>query len=174
MSTSVFPGIHCGKAKAVFSQSRASRRRAFSPPAGRTLRLERHLRIGLRKTHLQPRWSGRLLAILGTAPCQGFDFPTIAHRHRVLGSSSCFVKEDWDNCRAGGTRAYKKVVECRIFVTEGSAARCSKDIARLLCLLSGRGSSTLLARGASGQLASCLLAALAARRRRSHALESSQ
>jgi hypothetical protein len=32
------------------------------------------LRIGLRKTHLPPRWSRRFLAMLGTAPSQGFDF----------------------------------------------------------------------------------------------------
>src|SRR6516225_7895754 len=36
-----------------------------------------HLRIGLRKTELPPRWRRRMRAILCAEPCQGFDFPTI-------------------------------------------------------------------------------------------------
>src|SRR5919201_6854540 len=46
----------------------------FTPPRGGPSGLGRHLRIGLRKADLPPRWSRRLPAILCTEPCQGFDF----------------------------------------------------------------------------------------------------
>src|SRR5258707_11907740 len=44
------------RAKAVFLRSSASWRRAFYSPRGETLRLGRHLRTGLRKRELPPRW----------------------------------------------------------------------------------------------------------------------
>src|SRR5713226_3915657 len=48
-------------------------------PEGRTLRLGRHLRIGLRKTELPPRGRRRLPAILCTEHP-----PRFTHRHRLL------------------------------------------------------------------------------------------
>src|SRR5215467_8928760 len=70
------PGTHRA-AKAVFSRFERELTQSLLLPAGRTLRLGRHLRIGLRKTELPPRWRRRMRAILCAEPCQGFDFSTI-------------------------------------------------------------------------------------------------
>jgi hypothetical protein len=65
------------------------------------------LRIGLRKPELRLRWSLRLRAIPCTVPCQGIHFPTIRASHHPFDlepaislSRDCFVKKNWDNCRA--------------------------------------------------------------------------
>ena len=109
-------------------------------PAGRTLRLGRHLRIGLRKPELPLRWSLRLRAIPCTVPCQGFHFPTIGASHHPLRpkvchllSRGCFVKKNLDNCGAWGPELLKKVVWRGISVTGmiGEPRRRSKDVKRL-------------------------------------------
>src|SRR5262249_24691420 len=70
------PGTHRA-AKAVFSRFERALTQSLLLPARRALRLGRHLRIGLRKTELPPRWRRRMRAILCVELCQGFDFPTI-------------------------------------------------------------------------------------------------
>jgi hypothetical protein len=77
----------------------------FAVSASGDVRLRRrHLRIGLRKSELPPRWNLRLRAIPCRAPCRGFRFPTIRASHHPLDylalCRDCCVKRIGDNCGA--------------------------------------------------------------------------
>src|SRR5262245_50177781 len=88
-----FPLVFTAERPKLSSRDRArADAEPLTPPARRTLRLGRHVRIGLCKTEL-PLRSRRLPAILCTEPCQEFDFPTI--RASAPGPLyTCFVKKD--------------------------------------------------------------------------------
>jgi hypothetical protein len=88
-----------------------------------------------------------LRAIPCTVPCQGFHFPTIRASHHPFDfesaislSRNCFVKKNWDNCRAWGRERSKSRLVWHFGHRNNRKPRHrSKDIKRLQRLLNAQG-----------------------------------
>jgi hypothetical protein len=124
ISTSVSANIHCGKS--CLSAIEHKLTQSFHSPAGRTLRLGRHLRIDCTEQNCHHNGAYDCEPFRVRSRVRHFTSQGFAHRHRLLCSSQ-FVKKNWENCGAE-ERKLLKVFGCSISVTQRSRTRCAKDI----------------------------------------------